>query len=55
MRDEQSHCRAGSPECGAVQEPPKWYGVPSWRMAQVMAVTTAGGASVGTALSVRVS
>src|SRR5436305_10112452 len=46
-RDEQSHSRALSPECAAVQSPPNEYEVPSCASAHPIAVTTCGGVPGG--------
>src|SRR5204863_6068309 len=45
--DEQSHSRALSPECAAVQSPPNEYGVPNCASAHPIAVTTCGGVPGG--------
>src|SRR5207248_11634674 len=45
--NEQSHWCAGPPEYAAVQSPLRWYGVPSWPRAHMIAVAAAGGVSGG--------
>src|SRR6266704_4138975 len=46
-REEQSHWWAGSPPWELVQSPSRWYGVPSWARAHMIAAVTAGGVSGG--------
>src|SRR5437764_891878 len=46
-REEQSHWWAGSPPWELVQSPSRWYGVPSWANAHMIAAVTAGGVSGG--------